>query len=273
MSSSADNAVRRASTVCVLGVVALRLLTSACGAAVSAAPSRAQGALSLLTPVVSLGGAYMLLRHFGDMVPLAAPPAHKEDRVGTGRLLLLFPGAACGGMLTAELLARVFSLPGTGEIPTGTALLWYAAANCLLAPTLEELLFRGAMQDLLRGHGDRFAVLGTSVLFALAHTDALRWPAALLCGAALGVCAVKTGSLRLSVLLHILYNLFQLVLLSCGVTPPLLILAFGLVLGAAQVRFCMLTAGEEPTSAMLKRFFLTPAMLLLCAYAIAAELL
>ena len=273
MSSSADYPQGRASTVCALGVVTLRVLAAACSSVADTVPADMQGVLSLLTPIVSLGGAYIVLRYFSETAPLSAFSAPEKEKVSTARLLLLFLGAACGGMLLAVMLTRVFGLHTAGEIPTGTALLWYGAANCLLAPALEELLFRGAMLGLLRGHGDSFAVLAASVLFALGHTDALRWPAALLCGAALGVCAVETGSLRLPVLLHILYNIFQLVLLSCGITPPLLILAAGLVTGAVQVTFCVPGDGDEPTGAMLRRFFLTPAVLLLCVYAVAAQVL
>jgi hypothetical protein len=71
---------------------------------------------------------------------------------------------------------------------------------------VEELLFRGAVQRLLRPCGALYAVLGQAVLFAALHGTAAQIAYALPMGLLLGWSARRSGSLWPGMGLHALNN-------------------------------------------------------------------
>ena len=68
-------------------------------------------------------------------------------------------------------------------------------AVVISAPIMEELVFRGIGIGILRKYGNGFAVLTTSLLFALMHV-----------GVMLGIIMVLTKNILFSVLLHMMIN-------------------------------------------------------------------
>jgi membrane protease YdiL (CAAX protease family) len=101
-------------------------------------------------------------------------------------------------------LTRLFTSPQAGYA--------IAAFAILIAPFMEELIFRGVLfaffQHLV---GDRFAVLATTALFAALHVPEY-WGAwnhvllILLVGLVFSAARSLTGSLAPSVILHLAYN-------------------------------------------------------------------
>lgn len=97
---------------------------------------------------------------------------------------------------------------------TGIATLYYGAeawtnisvfAVVISAPIMEELVFRGVGIGILRKYGNGFAVLTTSLLFALMHVGVrviIVMPSALM----LGIIMVLTKNILFSVLLHMMIN-------------------------------------------------------------------
>lgn len=81
---------------------------------------------------------------------------------------------------------------------------------CLLAPVVEEILMRGLVLDGLR---DTCGVLGalviSSLLFAVLHFNMVQTLSALVCGLALGMLYLKTGSVFCCILAHCGYNLLS----------------------------------------------------------------
>jgi len=89
------------------------------------------------------------------------------------------------------------------------------------APLLEEMLFRGLFQTMVRSYlaGSAFrvpafaaispacqAIAISSIVFATAHQNPAHWPALLLLGACLGYAYEKTGSLFRAIFVHALFN-------------------------------------------------------------------
>ena len=77
----------------------------------------------------------------------------------------------------------------------------------LLAPVMEEIIFRGLTLPALRTAMPVWsAVLLQAVLFGAFHMNMMQFSYALLPGVVLGLAGVLTGSLRGPVIMHIVYN-------------------------------------------------------------------
>lgn len=83
------------------------------------------------------------------------------------------------------------------------------------APIVEELFFRGlVLRSLQRRFGDVWAVVGSAVLFGLAHFEPLQLPALVSLGVILGVMAVSTKRLGPSIFAHAGFNLVTMIALG-----------------------------------------------------------
>lgn len=80
----------------------------------------------------------------------------------------------------------------------------------LLAPVVEELLFRGIGYTLLERLGRWPAIVVTAVGFALAHGLVEGFPLLLLFGAGLAYMRSRVGSIVPGILVHIAFNAFVL---------------------------------------------------------------
>ena len=79
---------------------------------------------------------------------------------------------------------------------------------CLLAPFVEELVFRGAILRVLLGSFSRHwaAIAVSAVIFALVHANPVQMPHALLVGLLLGWTYYRTGSILPGVAIHWVNN-------------------------------------------------------------------
>ncbi len=118
----------------------------------------------------------------------------------------LFPG------LQHQLSAPARHL--TGGFP-GDQLIIIGALTTLVVPVVEEMLFRGvvlhALLRLLRGAGRSLgpvlAVVGTGLIFGLAHLELLQLPGLALFGMVLAAMAVRLKRLGPCMLAHATFNL------------------------------------------------------------------
>lgn len=78
----------------------------------------------------------------------------------------------------------------------------------LVAPLVEEMLFRGLFQTMLRSYLGRpwLAIAITSVLFAAIHADPEHWPALFVLAMGLGYSYEKSGSLFRPIFMHAMFN-------------------------------------------------------------------
>lgn len=122
------------------------------------------------------------------------------------------------GIFTSIMMSLGYEL-STPEVampegPVGIALTVVQIVLC--AAVVEELSLRGHVMGNLRKYGDKFAILASSLIFALMHGNLIQTPFALIAGFGLGYLTVKTNSLWTGILVHAANNLFSVTLSYLG---------------------------------------------------------
>lgn len=129
----------------------------------------------------------------GTLLPMAALALANVVASQACALLVVIPLVRLGAHVTPPA-------PAASDATTiGAALV----VDVIAAVVGEELFHRGAVLPALRPWGDRVAVVGSAVVFAVAHVGfaaAFSW--ALLLGLLTGTARVKTGSILPGMVLH-----------------------------------------------------------------------
>jgi len=84
----------------------------------------------------------------------------------------------------------------------------------VIAPLLEELLFRGFVQTTIRSYFNIRnsawpAIVASSIFFAIMHADPGHWPALFVLGVCLGYSYEKSGSLFRPIFIHLFFNAYS----------------------------------------------------------------
>jgi membrane protease YdiL (CAAX protease family) len=113
------------------------------------------------------------------------------------------------GVEMQDEIRRMFaSIPKTAF---NSVLLFLAVA--VVAPLVEELLFRGILQNSLAKHMPIWVAIAlASAIFAAMHMQLTAFPALMVIGASFGLLYHLTGSLRVNILVHMLNNAAALLL-------------------------------------------------------------
>lgn len=90
----------------------------------------------------------------------------------------------------------------------------FIATAVVVAPVLEELIFRGMFQtairslllNLGRSLSAWLAIVISSILFAMIHPDTAHWPALFVLSMCMGYAYEKSGSLFRAIFIHALFN-------------------------------------------------------------------
>ncbi len=165
-----------------------------------------------------------------QLVPRSATSPFRSSVVGVTALLAWWPAIASAGWVAGQLQRAVTGVepPAIGhstleQMVQGTRDGWWwlmGLSAVVLAPILEEGLYRGFVQQALRraGLGPWAAVLLTSAVFTLMHVGSVpegARAASLTSLAVLSCCfgwlAERTGSLVAPVAAHVAFNLGNLV--------------------------------------------------------------
>ena len=97
---------------------------------------------------------------------------------------------------------------GSGPVALGLAVI----STVIIAPIAEELMFRGYLLDSIRKmHGDRVAVVISAIIFGLVHFEPYTIGMAAIGGLVYGYIRVRTGSLWPSIVGHMIWNGFALI--------------------------------------------------------------
>ncbi len=81
-------------------------------------------------------------------------------------------------------------------------------AIAILPPILEEFVFRGLILGELMPYGKSFAIVASAVFFASAHGSAEQMIYSFAYGLLFAFIAVKTGSLKVGIIIHFLNNIY-----------------------------------------------------------------
>ena len=125
-------------------------------------------------------------------------------------LFLMYGGNIIGTYLDLAV-RRLFGMTGGPvNVVAGFAmqesLFWKILVMVILAPVLEELVFRKALISRLHIYGQRTAVILSAAAFGLFHANVPQTLYAGLMGLLLGYVYVRTGKLRYTIGLHVIVN-------------------------------------------------------------------
>lgn len=135
-------------------------------------------------------------------------------------IMLLTPGLFAGMNLLQSVVFRFLPggdwdwRPGSGE-DLFSGGLGLVVLICLIAPMVEEMLFRGIiLRSFLRQYPPGTAIVHSSAVFGLAHLNAYQFLVAFCIGLVLGKLYERTRSLLPGILLHGCYNTAVVVIAS-----------------------------------------------------------
>lgn len=218
----------------------------------------------------------------------AAAPFRPVIRLTVGNMLLLIL-ISLGivyplNLLTTLLSQLVASLRGTGLVNPLAAI----AANsnpwvnlvfvALVAPVMEEIIFRGMLYKKLIGYGGKTYLFFSAFLFMLYHLNLYQMPYAFILGLVFAGIMYYTRSLKYSIILHICINFIGSgisgVILRYAGSDLMMVWGFGILLlsfaglvtgivwWVKNRRRIVLEAGEKPAPTKAE-VFLNFGMLLL----------
>lgn len=139
----------------------------------------------------------------------------------------------------------------------GSNWIWSLVFAGILSPIIEEMMFRGIMLNKLRGYGDKIAIITTAVLFGLFHANFSQFFYAVALGMIFAYVTLKTGTIKYSIILHIVVNIMggvilpalvgdgsNIVVVGCVGVVLLAIVIVGLVLLVKNKKNISLLDGE-----------------------------
>ena len=175
----------------------------------------------------------------------------------------------------------------TSGIPTGIMM------TVVIAPILEELIFRKLMLDRIRNYGEKTAIVFSALCFGLFHGNLTQFLYAFMIGLFLGYVYCKTGKVLYTMIMHALVNLISssvmmfMPMVSFGAIGTVIVLSLGVVVAALLIMGfvqliihlrkkdlrldnSMMTA--IPSGEVVKTVYLNPCVLVFLAYTTAGIL-
>ena len=169
----------------------------------------------------------------------------------------------------------------TSGIPTGIMM------TVVIAPILEELIFRKLMLDRIRNYGEKTAIVFSALCFGLFHGNLTQFLYAFMIGLFLGYVYCKTGKVLYTMIMHALVNLISssvmmfMPMVSFGAIGTVIVLSLGVVVAALLIMGfvqliihlrkkdlrldnSMMTA--IPSGEVVKTVYLNPCVLVFLAY-------
>lgn len=160
---------------------------------------------------------YLIAMPLGLLVMRKAPAAPVEEgSLGSWELIaavfisffLLYAGNILGGLVIDLLGAVVGRTPENPLTPyTENRYAWLRIlVMVILAPMIEEYVFRKQLIDRMNAYGGRTAVLTSALMFGLFHGNLSQFFYAFAIGLVFGYLYLRTGRLRYTAILHMLIN-------------------------------------------------------------------
>lgn len=167
---------------------------------------------SALNLIISLYFSFKIIQLYTDN-----NSSTKEKKISTNTKIVMFLKAFFLFGLFQTILPSIMNLFGVeydmNSIDTfkldGTFLtnLLYCFTLAVVPAIFEELFFRKGLIDFSKKFGNVFALICSSLFFALAHFNIYQGIFAFFAGLVLGTLYLKTGNLKMSILLHFTNNM------------------------------------------------------------------
>ena len=117
------------------------------------------------------------------------------------------------GSIFQNLFGIEFTMAEDGiKLTTASVILPYIVKTAVLPALIEEFAMRGVVMQSLRKYGDWFAIIMSSLVFALLHGNMVQIPFAFIAGIAIGYAVTVTGSMWTGILIHFLNNLASIIM-------------------------------------------------------------
>ncbi|MCD7947015.1 MAG: CPBP family intramembrane metalloprotease [Oscillospiraceae bacterium] len=209
-------------------------------------------------------------------LPIQRQAVHPMGVGQTFRAFILALGTMyLANLITVGVIALIGYLRGAPiENPVETITEYPAALRlilaCVIAPLVEETIFRKHILRRLRPYGDAFAMVMSALAFALFHGNPSQLLYTFAVGLIFGYIALRTGGIHITILLHAAVNLVGTwlvpVLSEFGIFTGLLaflVMIWGLVYLVAACRKLRFAPTERPLphGGRYRRFFGTPGVI------------
>ena len=156
------------------------------------------------------------------LVPKASPPPRQKMRPGQLLicfiicLFLMYAGNIVGLFVT-WLLPGSAASSGLDSLVMGSSVWIRAAVMVLLAPIIEECIFRKLLIDRIRRYGEGISILLSGAMFGLFHGNFSQCFYAFALGCMFAYIYLRTGRMRYPIFLHMAINFMG------GVIAPFLL--------------------------------------------------
>jgi membrane protease YdiL (CAAX protease family) len=126
---------------------------------------------------------------------------------------VLLPMVDQGGIIGGG--SQMFTyIQGTGSV---TGMIGFLTLALIIGPVMEEIVFRGYLQSSLAKRIPAWAAISiTSLIFMAGHSPMVLWPMYFMFSVAWGWIYLRTKSLKMAILIHMLSNLFYTVVGFAG---------------------------------------------------------
>lgn len=126
---------------------------------------------------------------------------------------VLLPLVGKGGIIGGG--SQMFTyIQGTESVP---GMIGFLTLALIVGPVMEEVVFRGYFQSSLAKRIPAWAAISiTSLIFMAGHSPMVLWPMYFMFSIAWGWIYLRTKSLKMAILIHILSNLFYTVIGFAG---------------------------------------------------------
>lgn len=170
-----------------------------------------------LSWIVIFAPLYAVAMPVGYLILRSAPAAPKRDEKLRFRdfaaavpiaIFLMYAGNIVGVLVTS-LVASLLHITVTNPVESlamGRSLVGKVLVMVVLAPLIEEFIFRKQIIDRTRAYGERLSVVISALIFGLFHGNLSQFFYAFTLGLLLGYIYLKTGRLRYSAALHMFIN-------------------------------------------------------------------
>lgn len=95
---------------------------------------------------------------------------------------------------------------------TASQFFWILLSNAVVPALVEEFALRGVVLNALRKYGDAFAVFFSGLVFGIMHGNGNQAPFAFILGSVLAMLVIMTGSLWTSITVHLINNIYSVVM-------------------------------------------------------------
>lgn len=146
-----------------------------------------------------------------------------------GNILSVIITSIIGAMRSAEVINPI------AEIAIGGNIVYNIIFGVLVAPIGEEFIFRHVMYKKLGGYGDKVYIIFSALIFAMFHGNLSQLVYAFLLGMVFAYLVARTHTVKYSLALHMIINLYGMVLSPLALKFPWLLIVFATAILTATI--------------------------------------